>query len=94
MPMDTSEQLVLFKRALEKIKELELKEPQFPPFTSIHNQLVYLIDLVSGHADPKKLSEINLGYITMRELEPRDEKAADILYSASAEAQKLIELNS
>jgi len=36
------------------------------------------------------LARINLGYITMREVEPRDDATADLLYLVSAEVKKMI----
>jgi len=75
--------------ALEKIGELEKKEPNYPPFVSVRNQILFLISYLSGHEDGKKLAGINLGYIAMREIEPQDEDVANIIYSVSAEVEKM-----
>lgn len=84
--MTNAERLALFQKALVAVERLESEYPSYPPFVSIHNQLLYLVRLVSGQAGGgAELAKINLGYIAMREVEPRDEAAATLLYSVAAE---------
>lgn len=88
--MTNAERLLLFQKAVQAIETLEAAYPSYPPFISIHNQLLYLIAVVSGQAvDVTGLAQINLGYITMREVESRDEGVATVLYSVSAEVDRM-----
>jgi hypothetical protein len=88
--MTTEERVSLFQRAILSIEKLERKYPSYPPFESIHNQLLFLLGQASGQSVNRDgLAQINLGYITMREVEARDNAAADLFYLVSAEAKKM-----
>lgn len=50
---------------------------------SIRLQLEYLGDYVEGRNQGERLHEINIGLMAVREVEPRDEKVAEILYEIS-----------
>ena len=89
--MTTEERVRLFQQAILAIEKLERAYPGYPPFQSIHNQLLFLLDQLSGHGVNREgLARINLGYITMREVEPRDDATADLLCLVSAEVKKMI----
>jgi hypothetical protein len=89
--MTTEERVNLFQKAILAIEKLEREYRSYPPFESIHNQLLFLLDQASGQAVNREgLARINLGYITMREVEPKDGAAADLLYLVSAEAKKML----
>jgi hypothetical protein len=88
--MTNAERLALFQKALVAVERLEAEYPSYPPFISIHNQLLYLIQVVSSPmGKPAELSQINLGYIAMREVESRDESTANLLYSVAAEVDQM-----
>jgi Tsi6 len=88
--MTNAERVRLFESAMEAMQKLEAQYPSYPPFVSIHNQLLYLIQVCSSPVErPVDLSQINLGYIAMREVEPRDEDAANLLYSVAAEVDEM-----
>jgi hypothetical protein len=89
--MTNQERILLFQKAVLAIEKLEREYPSYPPFISIHNQLLFLLDQASGKpVDREGLAHINLGYITMREVEARDEAAAELFYLVSAEAKNMI----
>lgn len=89
--MTNEERVRLFQQALLAIEKLECEYPSYPPFESIRNQLLFLLDQASGKAqDCEGLSQINIGYITVREVEPMDDAAADLFYLVSAEVKEMI----
>jgi hypothetical protein len=89
--MTNEERISLFQRAILAIEKLEREYPSYPPFMSIHNQLLFLLDQASGSPFNREgLAKINLGYITMREVEARDDAAADLFYLVSAEVKKML----
>lgn len=88
--MTNQERAALFEQGVTAISRLQQIYPDYPPFESIHNQLVFLLEQCSA-AVPNRdaLAQINLGYITMREVETRDNTIADLLYRCSAEAKAM-----
>jgi hypothetical protein len=89
--MTSNERIELFQRGILAIEKLESVYPSYPPFESIRNQLLFLLGQASGAAeDREQLSQINLGYIVMREVESRDAAAADLLYLVSEEAGRML----
>jgi len=89
--MTTEERITLFQRAVLAIEKLELEYPSYPPFMSIRSQRLFLLDQASGSpANREKLSRVNLGYVTMREVEARDAAAADLFYLISAEVKEML----
>jgi hypothetical protein len=88
--MTNPERMTLFQSALIAIHNMQKAEPGYPPFVSIHNQILYLMALVSGQpVDHQNLAKINLGYIAMREVETQNEDAANLFYRVSAEVDQL-----
>lgn len=88
--MTKPERFALLQRAVAAMTTLETKYPGYPPFVSIRNQLLYLMELTSGrNTDYTALDAINLGLIAMREVEPRDEATAELLYSVSSEINEI-----
>ena len=45
--MDNAERVLLFQKALSMVEKLEVQNSGYPPLESIHNQLLYLIDLAT-----------------------------------------------
>jgi hypothetical protein len=71
----------LFVDARERLATLYSRYPEASVVISMQKQLDYLIDLESGTiSDRSKLKEIILGVQVAREIEPRDEETASILY--------------
>jgi len=92
--MTNDERLKLFQMATTRMDSLLIQYPAYLPFVSIQNQLGYLISLVTGQNQKREgLAKINIGFITMREVEARDDKIADLLYSVSSEVDKMKEGN-
>lgn len=89
--MTNPDRIRLFQQAVLAIEKLEREYPSYPPFESIHNQLLFLLDQASGQArDRDGLTRINLGEITVREVEPMDDAAADLFYLVASEANKML----
>jgi hypothetical protein len=78
----------LFSRALAGCRDLLAKYPGHPPLLSAIAQLEYLSALQSGeHSDRSRLPDIDIGLLTVRELEVLDPKLAEALYEVSGEAR-------
>ena len=89
--MTNAERVRLFQQAVLAIEKLERGYPSYPPFESIHNQLLFLLNQASGSsADRDGLARINLGVITVREVESVDDSAAELFYLVSAEAGQML----
>ncbi len=89
--MTNADRISLFQQAVLAIEKLEREYPSYPPFESIHNQLHFLLDQASGRArDRDGLTRINLGEITVREVEPMDDAAADLFYLVASEANRML----
>ncbi len=89
--MTSKERVDLFHQAVLAIERLESEYPSHPPFESIHNQLLFLLDQASGRVmDQEGLARINIGLITVREVEPMDDAAANLFYLVSAEAKQML----
>lgn len=89
--MTNANRVRLFQQAVLAIEKLEREYPSYPPFESIRNQLLFLLDQASGQAvDRDGLTRINLGVITVREVEPVDDAASDLFYLVSAEAKEML----
>ncbi len=88
--MNNAERIQLFQHATSEVTHLLQENPGFPPFVSIYNQLQFLIQLASGApVDPAGLMHINIGQLTVREVEQRDDHTANVLYSVSGEVDKI-----
>jgi len=84
--MTNPERLDLLQKTLGRIYEMEKATPGSLPLISIHNQILYLIALISGKPVNKaELGEINLGFIAMREVESQDAEAAGLCYKVARE---------
>jgi hypothetical protein len=89
--MTNEDRVRLFQLAVLAIEKLEREYPSYPPFESIHNQLLFLLNQASGQpADRDGLIRINLGVITVREVEPVDDSAAGLFYLVSAAAKEML----
>jgi hypothetical protein len=66
---------------------LKREVPNFPPFISIHNQLLFLYGQAAGQPrDAASLATINLGVLAVREVETGNPEAAELFYLAADEA--------
>ncbi len=80
----------LFQTAKAAMADLHVRFPEANAIVSISNQLDYLIGLEEGtEADRGRLSEIIIGVLAAREIEPRSEKAADLLYQVVDETDRM-----
>ena len=80
----------LFQRALARCRELLRKYPDDRPLLSISRQLEYLIAVDGGkESDRSRLSEIIIGVLAAREVEPLDEVLAELLHAVSQEASMM-----
>jgi hypothetical protein len=77
----------LFEFALDQCDKLMIKSPNKQSLQSIHQQLEYLLAVASSKQDPSRLSEIIIGVLTAREIEPLDAEAAETFYKVAAEAR-------
>ena len=73
----------LLAEASIRIGDLQKRFPEVRELESIRLQMLYLSDYAAGHNSGARLSEINLGLMTVREVEPRDEKLAELLYEVA-----------
>lgn len=72
--------LQLFKQTLEVCQKRLKQSPRSQPLTSIEKQLEYLIDLEEGRSlDVYLRTNLNLGLLAARELEPHDMKLANLI---------------
>lgn len=82
--------LSLFENAKKECSRLMAVYPKNNALISIARQIDYLIGLENNpNSDRSRLSEIIIGVLTAREIEPLDEHAADVFYKVSAEAKKM-----
>lgn len=89
--MTNSERVALFISAIQAVDKLEKQYPNHPPFISIHNQLQFLLDQVRGNSiDRARTATINIGQLTVHEVEPVDDAAADLFYLVSAEVKQML----
>jgi len=89
--MKAPERAALFSRGLAAIRSLEAVYPEFQPLISIRNQLQFLLSQTGG-ATPNReaLAQINIGYLTARTVECRNELIAAVLYECSAEVKSML----
>ena len=76
--------LELLAEASVRIADLQKRFLGVCEFESIRLQLLYLCEYAAGHNSGARLSEINLGLMAVREVEPRDEELAELLYEVAA----------
>ena len=71
----------LCQKALEVCSQRRKQSPEFKPLLSIENQLKYLIDFEEGRSvNLKRMKDLNLGLLAVRELEPHDMELADLIH--------------
>src|SRR5438067_1776840 len=73
----------LLSRASQAVDELVDRFPGIAQLESIRMQLRYIEDYVAGRNAGERLSEVNIGLLTVREVEPRDSRIADLLYEVA-----------
>lgn len=80
----------LFEKAKVAMAELLAEFPEAEAATSVSNQLDYLISLENGsESDRGRLAEIIIGVLVAREIEPRSDEAADLLYQVVDEVDRM-----
>jgi hypothetical protein len=85
--------LSLFKQTLEACQKRRIQRPNSRPLLSIENQLEYLVALEQGQrSDAELISNLNLGLLAARELEPHDMELANLIYDVT-EAVKQMEFD-
>ena len=62
--------------------------PGIRELESIRVQLDYLSDYAAGKNEGERLRDINIGVIAVREVEPRDEELAELLYEVAEWVRK------
>lgn len=81
----------LFKKAKVAVADLLREFPETHAAVSIDVQLDYLIALETGaETNRSRLEDIIIGILTVREIEPRSEAVAELLYKVSGEVRKMI----
>lgn len=86
-----SANIAIFNKALVGLNKLVGEFPSNILVKSIKLQLKYLIDLEEGkEKDRSRLPEINLGLITVREIEGKDDELANILYEVNSIAKAMM----
>jgi hypothetical protein len=76
--------LSLLKHTLEVCQQRRTQRPNSQPLLSIEKQLEYLIALEQGQrSDTELISNLNLGLLAARELEPHDMELANLIYDVT-----------
>ncbi len=70
----------LLDRASQAVAELIEQFPGIAQRESIRTQLWYLNDYVEGRNGGDRLSDVNIGLLAVREVEPRAVRVAELLY--------------
>lgn len=82
--------LQLFEEGLQQCNDLLANHPNSVALLSISRQISYLIELESGaNPDRSRLKEIIIGVLTAREIEPLDDKAAEVFYKIASVAKQM-----
>ncbi len=85
-----TERIKLFQKALTETQTLIQKYPMIEQFQSVKIQLEYLIDVEEEkRTDYERLEDINIGLITVREIEDRDMDVANLMYKVTSEVKKM-----
>jgi hypothetical protein len=80
----------LFEKAAAACKEFLRTHPTNQAIQSIIKQIEYLISLETGkNRDRKRLKDVSIGILTVREIEPLDMDLAEKLHEVSAEARQM-----
>jgi len=78
----------IFQTALAQTENLRSRYPGDTAIQSIIIQLQYLIDLENRkRSDRDRLDDIIIGVLTVREIEPLDERVADLLYEVDEQVE-------
>jgi len=82
--------LSLFKHTLEVCQQRRKQWPNSQPLLSIEKQLEYLIALEQGQrSDIELISNLNLGLLAARELEPHDMELANLIYDVTEAVKQM-----
>lgn len=85
-----AERIILFEKAESEIQMLIEQYPMIEQFQSVKSQLEYLIDIETGKRnDYERLEDVNIGLITVREIEDRNMDIANLMYEVTSEVEKM-----
>lgn len=85
-----TERIKLFEKAVSEIQMLIEQYPMIEQFQSVKIQLEYLIDIEEKRrTDYERLEDINIGLITVREIEDRNMDTANLMYEVTSEVEKM-----
>jgi hypothetical protein len=80
----------LFLSALTGAQSLQFRYPQDNSVQSIVKQLSFLVELERGErSDAARLSDIIIGVLALKEVEPLDSNLAAVLYDVSVEVESM-----
>lgn len=75
--------LDLIAEVKHRTRLLAERFPGIRELESIGLQLDYLGDYIAGKNEGQRLQDINIGLLTVREVEPRDGELAELLYEVA-----------
>jgi hypothetical protein len=82
--------LKILNTAHVAMENLRAAHPHDAAVVSVCKQLDYLLELAEGkREDRERLNDIIIGVLTMREIEPLDQDAAELLYLVVEEVDKM-----
>lgn len=85
-----TERIKLFEKAVSEIQMLIEQYPMIEQFQLVKVQLEYLIDIEEKRrTDYERLEDINIGLITVREIEDRNMDTANLMYEVTSEVEKM-----
>lgn len=88
--MTSEERVQLFRECLAAVNALEAEYPGDPTLQSIRAQLRFLIEQAAGAPrDQEGLDRINIGVLTVRQVEDMNDDVAHLLHRASGEAKRM-----
>jgi hypothetical protein len=88
--MTGEERVQLFWQCVAAVDALEVEYPGDPTLQSIRGQLRFLIKQAAGDPrDQDGLDRINIGVLTVRQVEDMNDDVAQLLHRASGEAKRM-----
>ncbi|MBC7783103.1 MAG: hypothetical protein H7144_04620 [Burkholderiales bacterium] len=88
--MNDPQRLNTFHKTLERCRQLITEFPDEWGLKSIEQQLLYLISFESGESvDRKRLFEINIGLLAVREVGDLDDSFTELLHTTSGIVRRM-----
>ena len=88
--MTGEERVQLFRQCLAAVDTLEAEYRGDPVLQSIRNQLRFLMEQAAGSPrNQDGLDRINIGVLTVRQVEDMNDSVARLLHRASGEAKRM-----